>query len=125
MTYSIEIDKGKKIILYKVVGEVEKRDIGIAWKEVFNMPEFSSLGYNILADYSEAEFKFSIIDTKVLDSILDSSSSTVPGKKFAVIVSIPYTTAITMLVQEKFHTRLAYSTRIFATTEAAMKWLKE
>jgi hypothetical protein len=86
---------------------------------------FSELGYDILTDYSKAEFNFSIADTKVLDPILKASRSKVPGKKIAVVVSIPYTTAITMIVQEKFHSDLGYITKIFSSREAAMQWLRE
>ncbi len=124
MAYSIKIDKEQKIILYKVYGEIKKQDVGIAWKKVFDLPEFSRMGYDILADYSEANFKFSISDTKVLDSVLNTSSSIVPGKKIAAIVNEPYITAITMIVQEMFHADLRYITKIFSTKEAAMKWLK-
>ncbi len=125
MAYLINLDKEQKIILYKVSGVIKKGDVGIAWEKIFNMPEFFRLGYDILADYSEAEFKFSISDTKVLDPVLNASSSKVPGKKIAAIANMPYTTAVTMIVQGKFHADLGYNTRIFSTKEAAMKWLKE
>ncbi len=124
-TYTVELSKSEKIIKYQVIGTIEKSDIGVGWREVFNMLEFSEMGYDILADYSHADFKFTIADTKVLDSILNASSSKVPGKKIAVIVKMPYSTAISMIVKEKFHADLNYNAMIFSTQEAALMWLNE
>jgi len=125
MSYTIEIEKEIEIIKYRVFGSIEKSDIGFGWEAVINTKEFSELEYYVLADYSKAEFNFSIADTGVLDEIIDASKQTLIGKKTAVVVNIPRSTAITMLVKEKFDANLGHSVKIFSTEDGAMKWLLE
>ena len=125
MQFSIDLDKDLRIIKYKAWGRIDKNDIGVGWQEIIGRKEFTDLGYHVLADYRYAQFSFSIDDTTILDRIIEASKIEFKGKKNAVIVTLPHSTAISMIVKGKFHPKLGYEIEIFYTEEAAIKWLLE
>jgi hypothetical protein len=125
MSYSIIPDEKLKVIKHKLIGVLDKSNMGKAWKDIAQMKEFLELGYNVLSDYREAEFNFKMEETTFLDQYIIESKELLIGKKGAVIVSKPLYTAISVLISEKFKKVPNYEVKIFSTEEAAVEWLAE
>ncbi len=125
MSYSIIPDKKLKIIKHKLIGDLDKSNMGKAWEEIAKMKEFDELGYNVLSDYRDANFKFKIEETEFLDDFIAGVKEIMNGKKGAVIVSVPLNTAISVLITEKFKKVPNYEIKIFSTEEAAIEWLSK
>ena len=125
MSFTITPDKDLKIIKHKLTGVLDKSNMGNAWKKIASMKEFYELGYNILSDYRDAVFKFSLEDTNILDEFIYNIRKLLSGKKGAVIVNVPVYTAISVLVKDKFKDAENFEVKIFSTEEAAIDWLVE
>ena len=125
MSFSIVADKEHKIIKYKLSGVLDESNMGTAWKEIIKMKEFYESGYNILSDYRDAVFKFSINETNFLDEFIFNIRRLLKGKKSAVIVNVPIYTAISVLIKEKFINVPDFDVKIFSTEEAAIDWLSK
>jgi hypothetical protein len=125
MSFTITLDKDHKIIKYKSTGVLDKSNMGKAWGEIVKMREFYELGYNTLSNYCDAEFKFSLDETNLLDEYIYTIRKLLKGKKGAVVVDVPVYTAISVLVIDKFKDLTDFEIKIFSTEEAAIKWLLE
>ncbi len=123
MSYTIHSDKNLKIIKHKLIGDLDESNLGKAWEKIVQMEEFRKFGYNVLSDYREAKFKFTIKETDILDDIISNYKTLLDGKKGAVIVNVPLYTAISVLISEKFRNVPNYKVKIFSTEEAAIEWL--
>lgn len=125
MGYTINCIDELKIIKHKITGVLDKTNLGDAWKKIVTLKEFYKDGYNILSDYRDSIFKFSLEETTILDNLIEEHKTLLDGKKGAVIVNVPIYTAISVMIKEKFNKVPNYQAKIFSTEEAAIKWLLE
>jgi hypothetical protein len=119
----ISIDNDNKIIVYQHSGLLSLSEIGDAWKAIIEMAEFSKLGYNLLSDYSSADFDFSINQTDQVFDFLYSIKDILKGKKEAVITSNPLTTAISVFFENESYRNFQFEVKTFSTREVAVEWL--
>jgi hypothetical protein len=80
MNYSIEVLHDQKIIVYEHEGKIRRDEIGDVWRELLKMKEFTSEGYNLLSDYSNGKFDFSIGEMALIDDFLKSLKHILFGK---------------------------------------------
>lgn len=123
MKYTISLDHTNKIIRYKHAGKLKMQDIGMVWDDFLKMEEFTQGGYNLLSDYREAVFDMDMDEVYEIVHILDSMGSLLDGKKQAILVHDPYSTAGSILFEEISEKELAFVIKIFSTETAALKWL--
>lgn len=123
MKYSIEINHDFKIFVYKHNGIIEMKEIASAWNELLNLKEFSEKGYNLLTDYREGTFNFSIESVEILIDFLNQLSTILNGKKDAIIVDKPHECAISMLVKLNIVKEMNFYVELFTTDKAALDFL--
>jgi pantothenate kinase len=124
MDYSITLDHEYKIVIYKHNGTIDSKDIGVVWKEILQLPEFSKMGYNLLSDYSDANLHFHIEKTKRIDEFLESVKHIINNKRNAVVVKNPHCTAISFLYESKAWDKFNFKVKVFYTLESAYNYLK-
>lgn len=123
MKYAISLDHDNKIIRYKHVGKLKMQDIGMAWDDFLKMEEFTQGGYHLFSDYREAVFDMEMDEVHDIVNILDSMGPVLNGKKQAIVIEDPYSTAGSILFEQISQKKLAFMIKIFSTEPAAMKWL--
>lgn len=123
--YTIEIDHELKIIRYKHSGEIIGADIGEAWKEFLNMREFVELKYNLLSDYRNAKFNENFAFANWVVNFMINIKDIVAGKKQALVVDDPYSTALSVLFVDEVKQKVGFIVEVFSTKEAALTWLKK
>lgn len=119
MNYSIQINNSTKVINCKHEGVLSIDDIITAWNEILGLDEFKYNGYNLISDYTEAEFEFGIEETEKIDKYLDSIKYITKGKKSAVVVDDPKSIVLPLIYQKKAEKELDFYLRTFTTYEAA------
>lgn len=120
---SLFVDDELKIIHYKHTGLLKVEELGQAWQKLLELEEFTNLKYNLLSDYTEADFDFSVDKTDLIWEFLHSIKHILKGKKEAVITSKPVSTAISFLFESESNKLLNFDVRTFSTREAALEWL--
>ena len=124
-SFNFRIDNENQIIIYKHHGLLQIEDIGLAWHDLLNVKEFRHNGFNLLSDYSDAEFNFPLAKTQYAWDYLYSIRDILKNKKEAVITSTPASTAISILFENETFSKLNFEVKTFSTFSAAMSWLKE
>jgi hypothetical protein len=124
-SYKFIIDDEKRIVFYHHHGMLKIEDIGNAWQDLVRLEEFSSKGYNLLSDYSDADFDFSVHKTEMVWDYFESIKDILWDKKEAVIVSTPTATAISILFENEAFSTLNFKVKTFSTRDAAISWLAE
>lgn len=125
MGYSVKIDNHLKIIRYKHYGVIERSELGEAWDQLINIKEFTDDHYNLLFDYTECQFSITTDDFKEIEDFLKSITHLIRGKKQAVIVDNPKTTAVSLIIRSKVNQATGFHIEVFSTRDAAITWLKE
>jgi hypothetical protein len=125
MSYSIDIDRNKKLIRYQHKGFIVKEEIGKAWNEFLTLNEFTHQNFNLLSDYREAKFNIEIHEVDLICGFLRSISNIVSGKKQALVLHEPLSTALSILFGEKVNEQIGFKVKVFSTKTAAIKWLLE
>ncbi|MCL3781936.1 hypothetical protein EMN47_16240 [Prolixibacteraceae bacterium JC049] len=123
MSYTLELNHHKKFIAYKHCGNITRDDIGEAWEEMLKMPEFTQEKYNLFSDYSEGVFIGTPKDVKLVSDILFELKDMLKGKKQALILSEPMSTALSILFEGEINERIGFIVKVFSTKEAAQEWL--
>jgi len=123
--FTIEADHDLKIIRYRHTGKLSYEDIGEAWMELLSMREFTALKYNLLSDYSKAVFNMELSEANAIVDFLKNVGPVVRGKKQSLIVNDPYSTAGSLLFQEKVFQEVGFIVNTFSTEKAALIWLLE
>jgi len=123
MKYSIKIDHHLKLIRYKHSGLLKSNDIELAWKEFLGMEEFTELKYNLLSDYTDAEFDIPVDFLPELIEFMQNIKPIVEGKKQSLIVTGPFTTAASMLFETEVNKEVGFLVKVFSTEEKALEWL--
>ncbi|NVO18422.1 MAG: hypothetical protein HXX13_01915 [Bacteroidetes bacterium] len=123
--YEIFIDEKQKIIQYKHWGILKIEDIGEAWQQLLKTEEFTKMGYNLLSDYSEADFNFSVGNTMIVWDFFKSIQHILRNKKEAVIATNPFTTAISILFENEAYKNLNFEVKTFTTRDVALDWLRK
>jgi hypothetical protein len=123
--FNFKIDDKNQVIIYKHDGLLKLEDIGDAWQVLVKHDEFVNKGYNLLCDYSDADFDFSLSKTQLAWDYLFSIKDILNNKKEAVITSTPTSTAISILFEKETMNKLNFSVKTFATYSAAISWLQE
>jgi hypothetical protein len=121
--YKIETDYKLNIIRYSHSGNIPLKEIGDVWKELLNMNEFVNLKYNLLSDYRNANFEFSVSNSDVIMDFFQTIKHILNGKKEAVITDKPLTTAVSIMFEKKTLSELGFDVRVFSTENAALAWL--
>jgi hypothetical protein len=125
MNYSIEIDHDKKIFKYKHSGLITKDDIGQAWQEMLQTKEFTILKYNMLTDYSDAEYDMILTDVDEITTFLKGLKEILHKKKQALVVNDPVTTAFSLLFENQVVTEVGFNVKVFNSVESALVWLEK
>ncbi|MBK7212012.1 MAG: STAS/SEC14 domain-containing protein [Bacteroidales bacterium] len=121
--FDISFDDINKIIIYKHYGILSIDQIGEAWQSLLKTEQFLHHGYNLLSDYTEADFGFSVNSTEKAWSFFHSIQHILDGKKEAVVTSTPLTTAISVLFEHETLKELNFEVKTFSTKEVAIDWL--
>ena len=121
MSYTLQIDHQHKLIRYRHCGDLKVEDIGQAWDELVSFKEFTHIGYNLLSDYREATFDFSLDNINLIISILEEMSF-LKKKKQAMIIEDPYSTAGALIFETEVYKKTGFIVKIFSTHHAALDW---
>jgi hypothetical protein len=117
------MDDDKKIIIYKHFGLLSLNEIRDVWDMLVQMKEFTVQGYNLISDYSEADFAFSVQNMGAICDYYDTVREVMKGKKEAIITSKPRTTALSVLFENETLRNLNFEAKTFSTYEVAVDWL--
>lgn len=124
MNFTLTIDHDLRIIRYKHFGLISHHEeIGAVWKQLLEMEEFTSKGYNLLSDYREAKFVF---PPKVMNEIIDFLRHLEPilrGKKQSLLMKDPASTAYSILFEAAVYTAIGFSVQVFSTEEKALSFV--
>lgn len=123
MNYNIEVNYLGKFIRYKHVGTIKRSEIGAVWDQLLQTPEFTDQGFNLLSDYSEGKFDFTIEDLDPIDEFLSAIKHILKGKKNAVVVNNPNDTIISLMFESKTARDIGFRVKVFSTLEAAYRFL--
>lgn len=123
MAYSIELNHEFQFIRYSHSGEIERKEIGEAWREIIELKEFTQLGYNLLTDYRGGVFFISIDEISLVDDFPGKIKHLLKGKRNAVIVDNPNEHVLSMLVGMDKDIAMNYYVDLFSTEEAALNYL--
>lgn len=122
-TFSIEPDHDLKIIRYIHSGRLTYDDIGQAWAQLLSMPEFTAMKYNLLSDYRKAIFDMELEEADKIVEFMKTIEPVVRGKKQCLVVEDPYSTAGSILFQQKVYQEVGFRVKTFSTIKAAEEWL--
>lgn len=123
MKYSIVIDNKLKIIRYNHIGLIDAEEIGEVWKELLSIKEFTEMGYNLLSDYRNTQFNFSVSIVKEIVEFMHSIKHIVKGKKQSILVDNPISTAGSILLENEVNEKVGFLIKVFSTEDAALRWL--
>jgi hypothetical protein len=123
MSFTINIDTNRKIVFYKHSGVISKPDLDKAWDQLLCMKEFSKLNYNLFTDYSNGKFKFQLETVKEIANIVKTLNPILKGKKQAMILKDPISTAGAVLFTKITSRETDFKIKIFSTEKAALNWL--
>ena len=122
--YTIDLDYDHKIVWYKHTGVLTHEDIGHVWEnELLTRKEFTEQGFNLFSDYSDARFDIELDFLPVLMGFMKSIEHIVKGKKQCLIVSDPFSTASSVLFENKINEEIGFEVKVFNTEQAALDWL--
>jgi hypothetical protein len=124
MSYSINTDHQNRIIHYRHSGFIGKDEIGMAWQEFLQMKEFTELKYNLLSDYTDAKFNMNIKDIDEITGFLARLKPILDGKKQALIMTEPMTTALSLLFEGDVNEQVGFIVKVFSEKEAGLNWIK-
>jgi hypothetical protein len=123
MSYSINIEHEQRLIRYQHSGILVGNDIGEAWQEFLTLKEFVEDKYDLLSDYRGAKFNSGPNDIDPICAFLGTLEPILRGKRQAIIITDPKSTALTMLFEGKINREIGFEVRIFSTIEAGIAWL--
>lgn len=121
--YEISFDKENKIIIYEHRGLLDLEEIKQAWALLMETKEFKKYGYNLLSDYSDADFSFSVNKINDIWNFFFSIKDKINGKKGAIIATKPLITALSVLLEKDATKDFNYEIKTFSTRPAAIYWL--
>jgi len=125
MDYTLRIDHDNKLIHYKHYGDITKEDIGLAWQELLKLDEFVQMQYNLLTDYREAKFLMKENEVGEITMFLSQLKPILNGKKQALLLSEPLSTALSMLFVGEVVKEVGFIVEVFSTMKAALRWIKQ
>ena len=125
MAYTINLNHEKKLVIYRHPGEVGKVEIGKAWMEFMSMKEFTEKNYNLFSDYRNSQFNLYLEDIDPVVNHLFQLKEILVNKKQALILDKPFSTALSMIFEEKVKEKIGFNVKIFSTEEAAYEWLDQ
>jgi len=123
MKYSISIDHKLQLIRYRHSGLIYAEDIEEAWSEFLALREFTTLNYNLLSDYRGGKFKIATSHIPEIIVFMKKIEDIVRDKKQALIVDDPYSVAGSILFENEVNKEVGFIVQVFATEEAALRWL--
>lgn len=125
MNYTLEIIHHQRYIKYTHQGLISIAEIGKAWDDLLQLPEFTLHNYNLLTDYRNGVPDFSIKDIDLIISNLSKIKDIIDGKKQAFLVAEPHSTAISMVFEGDVYEKTGFICNTFTTETAANYWLSE
>jgi len=123
MDYTINVDKKLKIIRYYHAGSIGRAEIGMVWKELLSLKEFTELKYNLLSDYRKSTFNLDIDDSDLISEFLYSLKPILNGKKQSIITDNPLNTALSFIFEDDVYEKVGFLVKTFSTVEDAEYWL--
>ncbi len=87
------------------------------------MPEFCRENYNLISDYRDARFAFSIKDKPIVDAFLEFLKDILKDKRNAVIVDGPNETLFSLMFENTANKKLNFNIKTFTTLESAINFL--
>ncbi|MBS4061444.1 MAG: hypothetical protein KG029_13680 [Bacteroidetes bacterium] len=123
MNYSLEINHEKKYIHYRHSGTIVRQEIRQVWEQLILMPEFCRENYNLISDYQDARFAFSIKDKPIVDAFLEFLKDILKDKRNAVIVDGPNETLFSLMFENTANKKLNFNIKTFTTLESAINFL--
>ncbi len=121
--FSIIPDHDLKFLRYTHSGRLTYEDIGQAWTQLLSMPEFTTMKYNLLSDYRNASFNMELEEADEIVEFMKNIEPLVRGKKQSLVVEDPYSTAGSILFQQKVYKEVGFIVKTFSTLKAAEEWL--
>jgi len=122
--YTIESIQSKRILFYKHIGILSRVDLGEAWDDILKKEEFTMGGYNLVSDYTEATLNFNLFDIQFIEQFLIQLKPILHGKKEAVIIRHPVSTAIALLFETEMQIKIGFKVKVFHNLESAMQWIE-
>ena len=123
MNYSIETDTVRRLVVYTHTGVIESTDIAEVWRIILTKPEFTESDYDLLTDYRNSSFNFSLDKIDKISDFLNSLKHILSGKKQAVITDNPHNTAISVFFENETYETIGFRVKVFSSYEAAITWL--
>lgn len=102
---------------------IAKRDLDATWAELLKTNEFTTLKYNLLSNYRNADFDLSINETDSIREFLICLQPILKSKKASVITDTPFATTVSMLFEKETYAKIGFSVKIFSTKKEALRWL--
>lgn len=124
MDYTLKIDHNNKLIRYKHNGDISKADIGMAWQELLQMEEFTQKKYDLLTDYTDVRFIMKDTEVTEITMFLSTLKPILKGKKQALVLSEPMSTALSMLFAGEVVKEVGFIVEVFSTIKGAISWIK-
>jgi len=122
--FTLTVDHDLCIIRYRHKGILDYQEIGKAWQQLLTMKEFTELGYDLLSDYSGSVFDMEVEEGERIIAFMQNIVTIVRGKKQAIIVDDPYSTAVTLLFEQQVYKEIGFIVRTFSTEKGGLEWLK-
>ncbi len=122
-SFDISIDDDLKIIHYQHKGLLKVDEVLLAWQELAGLKEFSLDGYNLMCDYSNADFDFSINSAEQIWNYMYSVNTILQNKKEAILTNKPVITAISIFFENESFKIPNFQLKTFSTRDVALDWL--
>lgn len=125
MGFDIKLDHERKLVYYKHEGFIKREEIGEVWRQILSLKEFTEMSYDLISDYRYGKFDFIPNDDNitVIDNFFISIKHILKGKLEAVILDDPFSTAVSMLFENKYENSIGFKIKIFSSHQAAYKWI--
>jgi len=121
--FVFSLDVNNKFVVYRHTGLLTIDEIVLALQKLIGIREFLSAGYNLLTDFSHAEFDFKYDNANSGWEFFEANQKIFMNKKGAIVTSTPVPTAYSMMFELDSFKKFGYQVKVFSTEEAAVKWL--
>lgn len=125
MSFTLDIDHNSKIIQYRHTGSIKIEQLGEVWDILLTTKEFTEDKYDLLSDFRNSRFDMELSTADEIVQILKTIEPIIRGKKQALILDDPYSTAGSIIFRDKIIEETGFLVKIFCTEDAAIEWLTQ
>lgn len=119
------VSVSESVIYRKFSGPVTLDEMYDSWMHILNMEEFTSMDFDLITDYTEAEILTHPRELNVVEEFYRKHLSLMKGSRHGVVTGKPKATALSQLFAENGDVTKEIGYKIFTTLDAAVKWLNE